>query len=211
MKTIRILLAFTVVQITCTGLHAQDKDKEQPLDYLVTNQGDTLRGKFKSGFSSRGSFKVDKKVITVDSDDHMSYYLGKDKELYRTVAPSKPSKKYWCLVLEDGPIRLYEQEIKKHRSMMNPGTGSMLSSYTDVKRTWYATKNDSVIVEVKTNSIWGNRQDRKDAVSELFSDDPETLKEYEQAGDFRFDTVRALVARYNKRAKDKAKAAAAQN
>ncbi|NML19809.1 hypothetical protein HHL16_02940 [Pseudoflavitalea sp. G-6-1-2] len=194
MNAIKPLFIFAVAQAMNLSLHAQ----EQPTDYLVTNQGDTLWGEFKTGLSGRGTFRSGKKKITVKSADHKSYYDDKKKNLYRTMELPGFSGKKWCRLVDNGVIRLYEFEQSKiYAGAMGNGMNTT-STFT----TWYATKDDQNMQEIKTNAITLGRNERKEALRELFTDDPVTLNEFDQAKDFGFHTIRDLIIRYNRRKAD---------
>ncbi len=194
MKNFRSLIILFLLQLLVISLHAQ----EQPLDYLVTVQGDTTWGKFRKNLFQL-VFLVGEEKIKIKVAEHKSYYVGRDSSLYRALPVPGRENKQWCFTLEDGRIRLYEFYVSQGTN----NTGATLSTTS-----WYATKDDSLLLDVKTNSFWGSRKARKEALLQLLSDDPDMQKEFEQAENFSIKTIRALIKKYNQRAINRSKAAA---
>ena len=80
---------------------------------------------------------------------------------------------------------------------MAGGGYSTMGMYNSTNKSWYAQKDSSEVVEVKTNQIWGSRQGRKDNFLRLVQDNQHVADRYNAEDKFNFDFVRSLIVEYN--------------
>lgn len=174
-------------------------------DYIINNDNTKVMGEVKS-------HSVDKvKFIPVGVKKAQKFNAQQIKEAYqaghgvfRSVAVSDGKKPCFLQVLEDGEIKLYE--YNKGTTMYNaPVYGGGMAGggmgfgtvYNNTKKRWYAQKDGSAIVEVKSNGIWGSRKDRKDNFLNMIKDNVHVKERYEKADKFSFDFVQSLIVEYN--------------
>jgi len=172
-------------------------------DYVITKDGIKTMGEVKN-------YSVKKvKFVPVGTKKAQKYNPEQINEMYkaghgtfRSLSMDKGKRPTFLHVLEDGKIQLYEYLVtsRVQGAPMYNGSNfsSMGTSYNMTSQRWFAQKQGTALIEVKTNSIWGSRKDRKDALSSLIGDNEHVMQRYKTEDRFSFDFVRSLIVEYNK-------------
>jgi len=194
-KLLSFVFLAALLMWKASNLHAQT-------DYVITNDGVKIMGEVKT-------HNVDKVKFKAVGEEKMKKYKPKEiKEAYkaghgvfRSVYLPKNQSQSFLQVLEDGKIKLYEY-YKSSGTMygMTPMAGggyTPMGMYNNTKKAWYAQKDSSEVVEVKSNQIWGSRQGRKDNFLRLIQDNQHIADRYNAEDKFNFDFVRSLIVEYN--------------
>ncbi|TKC06962.1 hypothetical protein [Pedobacter frigoris] len=167
-------------------------------DYVISNDGTKTMGEVKKYNVKSLKFVPagQKKAVKYNPEQVNEFYKAGDGT-FRSIALNTNNRPF-LHVLEDGKIKLYEYLVNGQTGPTFNGTGGFMSpGYSYSKQRWYAQKNGGDLVEVKSNGIWGSRKDRKNAFSDLISDNEHVLQRYKNEDKFTFDFVRSLVVEYN--------------
>nr|WP_162989011.1 hypothetical protein [Pedobacter schmidteae] len=169
-------------------------------DYVIKHDNTKVMGEIKS----HGLSKV--KFIPAGEKKAQKFRPEQLKEAYqaghgvrRSIVREKGGKASFLEVLEDGKVKLYEY-YQQGRTMYGPptaGGGMGFVGGSAPTKKWYAQKDDGIIVEVKSNGIWGSRKGRKDNFLSLIQDNAQVVSRYEKEDKFSFDFVRSLIVEYN--------------
>jgi hypothetical protein len=181
-KTLLISIAFTCVTASAFA--------QQP-GIVVNTTGDTIKCEIKSPFIGARKYK------TAQMDDFkkfdvkdISYYRTDDlKYVYRSAILPRGRKQVFLEVVEDGKICLYTYTVTTYGYM----------GATSSTTTWYASKNNGELQELKTNGLFGvkSKKTRQGIFAEMLADNAEVLKQYEETDSFSFDNLRNTVHLYN--------------
>lgn len=171
-------------------------------DYVISKDGIKTMGEVRNYQVKRVRFKPvgEKKAKTYNPDKVNEFYKA-GHGTFRAITLNNDKRPTFLHVLEDGKIKLYEYLVSG-RTYGGPtyygGNMSGFSNgYSYSKQRWYAQKDGSELAEVKSNSIWGSRKNRKDAFSNLIGDNDHVLQRYKDEDKFTFDFIRSLVVEYN--------------
>lgn len=169
-------------------------------DYIINNDGVKIMGEVKSNNYNKVKFIPDgeKKVQKFNPKQlKESYKAGEG--VFRSVVRSKGEAPLFLKVLEDGRVKLYEyfrQSAGGYTGGAAGGAGGYFVGGSTQKR-WYAQKDEGVLVDIKSNGIWGSRKDRKDNFLNLVTDNAHVTERYKKVDKFNFDFVRSLIVEYN--------------
>ena len=172
-------------------------------DYIIKKDGVKVMGDVKSYSINKVKFIPvgETKALKYDPDQVNEIFSTKDG-IFRSVLLNKDQHRTFLQVLEDGRIKLYRYIVSSGAPgapMFNGGGFSGMGvGYSHTKLSWYAQKDGSALIEVKSNSIWGSRKGRKDAFLALIADNEQVTQRYQAEDKFTFDFVRSLVEDYNK-------------
>lgn len=174
-------------------------------DYILNRDGSKVMGEVKNYNLKQVKFVPagEKKAKKYNTEQVNELYKA-GHGTFRALSLKEDKKRVFLHVLEDGKIKLYEFLVKGYvqgAPMYNGlGFSNMGAGYSYKNQRWYAQKEGSKLVDVKSNGIWGSRKDRKDAFSNLIADNPQVTKRYLEKDKFTFDFVMSLVVEYNKKA-----------
>ncbi|UEG51615.1 hypothetical protein LLH06_11600 [Mucilaginibacter daejeonensis] len=192
------ILATAMLLVCGIAAHAQDtatvhvdtSSTPKFQDIIVTSAGDTIpcetRHPFMGVMRYRTADMPEFKKIDIKG---IKYYTFQNKEIrFKAALLPKKSKPTFLRLVEEGKITLYLHEVYHYIYMG--------ASYTTT--TWYATKGDDVLKEIKTTGISGkSRKERQAVFADMLADQPIVLKLYEDADSFTFSTLRGIVNLYN--------------
>jgi len=185
MKIRSLLLFGLLVAIASSAVYAQ-----QP-GIVVNTNGDTLKCEMKFPFIGANKYKTtqmeDFKKFDVKD---ISYYRTDDlKRVYRAARLPRGKKPVFLEVVEDGKICLYTYTVTHYGYM----------GATSSTTTWYVSKDNGELQELKTNALFGvkSKKDRQNVFSEMLADRPDALKQYQDEDNFSFKTLRNTVHFYN--------------
>ncbi|MFD1257587.1 hypothetical protein ACFQ3S_12335 [Mucilaginibacter terrae] len=177
-----VILTSTIISFVA---HAQQTG------IIVNLNGDTVKCEMKFPFIGADKYKTaemeDFKKFNVKD---VSYYRTDDlKRVYRATHLPKSKKLVFLQLVEDGKITLYTYTVTSY--------GYMGATYTNT--TWYVSKDNGELQELKTKALFGNssKKSRQNIFSEMIADNPEVLKQYEEADNFSFKTLQNTVHYYN--------------
>jgi len=159
-------------------------------DYVIKANGDSvactinkpLIGAMK--YQPNGSGGYEK----ITPETIKEYYIAKRNNMQHSVMMSKHSKPVFMTVIEKGKINLYELIVTMY-------TGTM----TTESKTWYASKGEGEVIELKTSSLFlgTSKQKRKDELADMFMDNNDVYNKYQAEDKFSFNQIRLLVHLYN--------------
>lgn len=194
---------YTIIAIlmllVCGSVYAQDSVATSPdtlssgkfQDIVITNAGDTIHCDTKHPFIGAPRYKsanmTDFKKIDIKE---IKYYTRKNKkEVYKAAILPKRSKPMFLQLVQEGKITLY--------LLVQTTYGYM--GATSTTTTWYASKNNDELKELKTSALFmlTSRKKREGIFAEMLADQPEVLKQYEEADSFSFKTLSRIVYLYN--------------
>lgn len=155
-------------------------------DYYITAKNDTVFGELKTTSDDWIKFKEkdQSKFAKIPSTDLSRVYDSPNNKIY--VYKDVDGKLMLLQLVEEGKINLYERRTYHY---------SQYGSTTNVN--WFAEKNGSPIVEIKTNSFWGSKEKRKNAFTNLIADKPEIMDEFTNEEKFSFKFLQNLIKKYN--------------
>ena len=127
-----------VFSFTTISSYAQKKKYK---DYLITNKGDTIHGKFKKPLMGQLRFESGDDLYELDPTLYQAYYDSNDKKVYeRKMINEKP---VWLTCIINGKIKLYEQFYNTSQA---DGRFIMV-------RIWLAQKEDTPLMEVMSSTL----------------------------------------------------------
>ncbi|MBC7914318.1 MAG: hypothetical protein H7Y07_09360 [Pyrinomonadaceae bacterium] len=177
----RQLLIFSILLFTFFIANAQS-------DYIVTLKGDTVLGEIRSKNNDWVKFKENRqsKFIKLPSSGIQSVYVLIYDEYFAYKVVIDGGKLLLLQRLDNGLIKLYDLTTYSY---------SKYGSSKYVK--WYAEKEDSPLVEIKTNSFFGSKEARKNAFVSLISDQPSIVDIFNKEEKFNFKFIQGLIQQYN--------------
>jgi len=160
--------------------------------YIITQKGDTIKGEVKLPAFGRPKFKPANKANfrSFNPDTLREYQLTKDSAIFslKSIPVSSAnlvSKVQPLRRLEHGAINLYEYVAS---------SGAQIS-------TWYVSKGADSLIALKTSDLLlagnGSKKDRRQMLSNLFADQHDIQKAFDESGKFDFDTIRHYIHSYN--------------
>lgn len=175
--------------LTCTFINRTNAQA----GYIITRKGDTIKGEVKFPSFGRPKFKPVNAANfrSFNLDTVKEYQLSKDSSVFSLKSIPLSSANLVSKVqplrrLEHGAINLYEYVAP---------SGSQLS-------TWYISKGVDSLIALKTSDVFlvgnGIKKDRRQILSNMFADRPDTQKAFDASGKFDFDTIRRYIRSYNK-------------
>ena len=175
---LRLTFILSMFCAFCTQASAQQ-------DFIVTSKNDTLKGEIKKQLIGFYKFKPD------GTDRFNKIKIGETKEFYKAekeinyLVKPRPdkSKPDFLQRLVRGKIDLLEY----YRQAGN----------NQVDIVWYACKSNGELLEVKSNHIFGSRNERKDNLYKLLGDNPELLEKFKKDNSYSFDAVKDCIKSYN--------------
>lgn len=177
------LLSIIVIgQIFCTKVAAQKVDASKG-DFLVSNMGDTLYGKFKKKLFDEATFIVNGEKIALDPTQYSAYYTK--HTLFRSIQLSAATNPQWMECLENGRICLYQFIMQQN---IRPGQLPM------TRVIWLAQKKNGPVLNV--NGIMSTQDVAKNNVAALLADKPDLQKDFTQ-NPFTLKSVRYHIQQYN--------------
>ena len=118
-----------------------------------------------------------------------------DMGIYKAIIFPDDDIPCFLRVLEDGKIKLYEYFLKPP-PMISP-TG--FSNGGSVMR-WFIQKENSGLLEIKTNGSLSDRNKKKDTFLQLIADNSHLTERYHTNRKLNYELIRSLVVEYNKKA-----------
>lgn len=181
----------TAVNATAdTDLYKMRESKQKP-DFIVSNAGDTLFGRYKKPVFGHSSFVVGGKKIQLDPRIYSAYQAK--GILFRSVQVSNSTEPTWMECLEDGKIKLYQYIAYKANTRGN-NPRSMPGSST----VWLAQKNGGPLLNV--NGVMASEDIAKSNLHRLLIGQPKLTAEL-KSYPFNTNTVRGLIHAYNEQSK----------
>jgi len=166
--------------------------------YIITNKGDTIRGKIKDRKFPNITTSW-QKIDFIDtmvgkfrySPEDLKGYYRKGKNAYFTLTIGIEARKTFCEVLEDGEVILFSNNL---------GTWGGAGSAITVKTSANGPKEKVEFflqIKDKPNSLmqWRHGDYNRTAKS-FFNDNPELMKSIED-GTLKAEDVREIVKKYN--------------
>lgn len=177
-----IVLIVVLSQFSTVG-KAQDKKHK---DYLVTNQGDTIHGKFKKPLMGQLRFESGDDMYELDPSLYKAYYDSNEKKVYeRKMINDKP---FWMTCIIDGKIKLYEQF---YNTAQADGRFIMV-------RLWMAQKENTPLMEVMSSSLTVvQRPNGQQNLEYLIRDNDRLFARLQQATNYSYKTARLFIEAYN--------------
>ncbi|MDT3403968.1 hypothetical protein [Mucilaginibacter terrae] len=182
-----------------SAIYAQDSAATSPdtlssgkfQDIVITIAGDTIHCDTKQtifgGPRYKSSTMTDFKKISIKE---MKYYTRKNKkEVYKAAILPKWSKPQFLQLVQEGKITLY----------LSVQTTYGYMGVTNSTTTWYVSKNNDELKELKTSGLFAStsRKKREGIFAEMLADQPDVLKQYEETDSFSFKTLSKIVHLYN--------------
>jgi len=187
------LYVFTVMSMML--LLASNSYAQSQESYIVTNRNDTLKcaikrpllfDDFGNGYKYRLTKKDSYKPLIADSIK--AYYFAEDSITYFAEVLPGNKKPRFVTRLEHGKINVYQDKAQ--------------SSGRNTLNTWYASKLEGPLLEIKTEGLTigasgNNRDDRKKNLSDLLADNPSLAEQFARKNDFGFKAIREAIQQYN--------------
>lgn len=187
------LLLFLGMSLSTQCLFAQQ-------DYFIVKGKDTVYCLFKekNNFSSANKMRFttenSEKTKTVHLDT-VSEYRERSVVYVKRALPNHTDSTFLQWICR-GKIDLYQQAITSvgYTPGMYGGVG-ITTNYTTLD--CYAAKGKEPLAEIKTNGIFGSRKERMQRLYDLLADYPELLDKFKARDEYTFETIKALIIRYN--------------
>ncbi|WP_156522623.1 hypothetical protein [Arachidicoccus ginsenosidimutans] len=161
-------------------LFAQDEDRG---DFLVSNTGDTLYGKFKKKLFDEPSFIINGEKVPLDPTQYAAYSYK--HTLFRSIQLSPNVNPQWMECLENGKICLYQ-----YLMLSNARPGQQ-----PINRViWLAQKGSGTLMNV--NGIMSSETIARGNLDRLFIDNPTILNAFRQSK-FSAKNIRYFIQQYN--------------
>lgn len=181
-KRIFVIPVLLISQIFCKKVSAQKVDASKG-DFVVSNMGDTLYGKFKKKLFDAATFIVNGEKIELDPTQYSAYYTK--HTLFRSIQLSTGTNPQWMECLENGSICLYQFIMQQN---IRPGQLPM------TRVIWLAQKKNGPVLNV--NGIMATVDVAKNNVAALLADKPDIQKEFTE-NPFTLKSVRYHIQQYN--------------
>lgn len=160
------------------------RSKQTP-DYMVYDNGDTIYGKFRKPLFGSLSFVSDGNSILPDPKYFKAYYSKSEDRIYRKVLIDQ--KPYWFALIEDGPIKLYEQL----------DNNALANGHSTVIRRWAGQKNNGILQEIKSSGPEGINDNGRLNLEYFLSDNQSLYQTLHTTKEYSFKNVRTLIRQYN--------------
>jgi hypothetical protein len=152
-------------------------------DYLVSNSGDTLYGKFKKKLFDQATFIVNGETIALDPTQYAAYSFK--NTLFRSIQLSPQANPQWMQCLENGEICLYQYLM----------LDNVRPRQTPVNRViWLAQKGNGALLNV--NGVMASQDIAKNNLINLFTDEPAVLHAFKLSA-FTLKNIRYFIQQYN--------------
>jgi hypothetical protein len=201
-----LLITFLCLLVPCRSAFCQGRFPAAKIDpdkfyagYIINATGDTLKCEFKKPalgqLRYRPTNSTDKfKKPAIDAVKE--YYSAYDSTVYIAMSTDTDSTDLEYLKrLENGTIKLYEEDITSSATYMN---GMWSGGGTSVY--YYISKNDGLMKQIKSNTLItgnGSRKSRREYLYQLFSDDPALAEKFKNDQNFDLQTLRHYISSYN--------------
>lgn len=184
----RALFTLSILSIQQSSILAQKLDrKHRKMDYLITNNNDTIFGKFKKAFMGDLKFEDEGSGdVYVDPTLYKAYYSYDDRRVYNRVIT--PKKTYWFTLIVDGRIQLYEQ---------TDFSNTRLDGRIIPIRRWIARKDNGTIVNVKSSGMEDIKNEGITNLEYLIRDDEKLFNYVQSMRNFSFANVKLIIETYN--------------
>lgn len=181
---IKLSLFFVCFMLLVTIANAQRSKKYK--DYLVTNNGDTIYGKFKKPLMGELRFDSDDDSYELDPTLYKAYYDNNEKKVYeRKTINNKPM---WLTCIVDGKIKLYEQFYNTSQA---DGRFIMV-------RLWMAQKEGTPLMEVMSSSLSVvQKPEGKQNLEYLIRDNERLFAKLQQVTNYSYKIAKAYIEAYN--------------
>ncbi|PTR01367.1 hypothetical protein C8P68_101601 [Mucilaginibacter yixingensis] len=184
MKTLTLSLALLFA--TAIAVHAQQND------YIVNTHGDTVKCKITKPFLGGPRYTIGDFSDKITTSDVAAYYQSKEHTMVRAVYTGNSKRPTFMVVIEDGPITLYEDV----NTYYNAGTGVSTST-----RNWFWSQKSSNQAEpLKTSALSigsKSREERMHDFAELLREKHEIYEAFISQKSFSFNQIQKLVHWYN--------------
>ena len=167
--------------------------KGQKIDYVITNDGDTLKGQF-----TGKKFKADNRVKaqSVDVMDYKETYNAKDNVMRRAVITPGAHQPAFLEVVENGKIDLYKK-IAYGISATFVIHGGVTYGATQEVNYYAAKENDSLKeLEYREPSFIAKKK-RMSVLSEMFKDKTDIYNQFIADDKFGLGQIRSFIHFYN--------------
>jgi len=181
MKRYLFILLAAVSVFSYQNIMAQDSDSKG--DYLVSNAGDTLYGKFKKKLFDEATFIVNGEKIVLDPTQYSAYCTK--NTLFRSIQLSPKAAPQWMQCLENGRICLYQYLMLGNVRPGQPTINHVI---------WLAQKGNGSILNV--NGIMASEDIAKNNLTLLFADNPVVLNAFTKSS-FSTKNIRYFIQQYN--------------
>lgn len=172
----------------CIVTYAQKKKYK---DYLVTNKGDTIYGKFKKPLMGELRFESGDDMYELDQSLYKAYYDSNEKKVYeRKIINNKPM---WLTCIINGKIKLYEQFYNTTQA-----NGRFL-----MVRLWMAQKEDTPLMEVMASSlsVIPSPQGQQN-LEYLVRDNDKLFNKLQQVTNYTYKVAKTFIEVYNSQAEE---------
>jgi hypothetical protein len=179
-------LLFSLLFLFALNANAQTED------YVININGDTVKCELSLYSLGGPKYKVpDGKKEKIDIEKIKEYYHASNDLRFRAVYVDTLSKPKYMQVIESGPICLYQYAPANYSGTMGMLTTSAIQ--------WFVSKKGDRAIALKSTSLLGsgNKQERKDTLSEMLKDKPEIYNKYVADDKFSFKQIINLVHLYN--------------
>ncbi|MDE1190828.1 MAG: hypothetical protein PW786_01585 [Arachidicoccus sp.] len=183
MRTIISILLFGFLIIPFSEIAAQ-KPESLSKDFVVSNEGDTLYGKFKKKLFDAATFVVNGETIPLDPTQYTSYCTK--HTLFRSIQLSENTHPQWMECVEDGAICLYQFIFQQNVRAGQPPVGRII---------WLAQKKGGPLLNV--NGIMSDESSARNNLSALLADKPAIQNDFLTAP-FSLKNIRYHIEQYNK-------------
>lgn len=178
-------IPFAIFFLGTTSVFGQTK-KQKKMDYLITNENDTIYGHFKKAFMGDLHFDdEDGGSVYVDPHSIKAYYSYSERKVYQRVIT--PQKTYWFNQIVAGRIELYEQTEDKQQ-----GNGQLMTV-----RRWIARKDNGPIQLIKSSGMEDISGQGLKNLMNMISDDQKLFDYVSNMRTFSFANVKLIVETYN--------------
>ncbi len=182
-KYLLILLLASAGTSFHTNLFAHEFDDSKG-DFIVSNNNDTLYGKFKKKLFDQATFIVNGEKIPLDPTQYSTYSFK--HSLFRSIQLSPNTNPQWMECLENGTICLYQYVMLQNTRPGQPPTSRVI---------WLAQKNGGQILNV--NGVMSSEDVAKSNMSALLADKPDLQNDFLE-GPLNTKSIQYFIQQYNK-------------
>lgn len=176
-------LFLSLVFCMCIQSHTQaQKHQKKHNDFLVTNNNDTLHGRFQKKIFGQPYFIINGKKLLLDPQTYTAY--STQGKLFRSIQLSTVTDPQWMECLENGKINLYQYVLLNSNHPGSPSTSVI----------WLAQKGGGPLLNV--NGILSSQSVAKENMTTLIIDKNDILKKF---NDLPFNTrsIQYIIHEYN--------------
>ena len=185
LNRINSIVVFLLVVFSFTTISSYAQKKKYK-DYLITNKGDTIYGKFKKPLMGQLRFESGDDLYELDPTLYQAYYDSNDKKVYeRKMINGKP---VWLTCIINGKIKLYEQFYNTSQA---DGRFIMV-------RIWLAQKDDTPLMEVMSSTLnVVQKPVGQQNLEYLIRDNADLFKQLQLSTNYNYKIAKRFIEAYN--------------